>query len=146
MKNLDRIRKEMSPERRRKIQARARALMAEEMTLRDLRTALARTQTTVGDILGIGQEGISRIEHRSDLLLSTLRSYVEAMGGNLSLIVEFPDREPVALSGIGFSVENDASASTLRRQPSELRGKRAERAARPHPVAMAKAQRQRLGD
>jgi Helix-turn-helix domain len=130
MKNLDRIRQEMSPERRRKIQTRARAIMAEEMTLRDLRTALARTQTTVGDILGIGQEGVSRIEHRSDLLLSTLRSYVEAMGGNLSLIVEFPDREPVALSGIGFSIEKGSSAFTARGRTSELRGKRAQRALR----------------
>jgi len=132
MKNVDRIRKEMSPERRRKIQARARAIMAEEMTLRDLRTALARTQTTVGDILGIGQEGISRIEHRSDLLLSTLRSYVEAMGGNLSLIVEFPNREPVSLSGIGFSIEKDAFASTLRQQRAETDRNRAERPVRAH--------------
>jgi hypothetical protein len=139
MKNLDRIRKEMKPERRRKIKVRAAAIIAEEMTLRDLRTALTRTQTTVGGILGIGQEGISRIEHRSDLLLSTLRSYVEAMGGNLSLIVEFPDREPVSLSGIG-SVEEDPPVSALRRQASEIRGKRAQRGTRADiHVATAKA-------
>ncbi len=100
MKNLDRIRKRLSPELRRKIKTRTAEILAEEMTLRELRKALSRTQTTVGDILGIGQEGVSRLEQRSDLLLSTLRSYVEAMGGSLTLIAEFPDRPPVALSGI----------------------------------------------
>lgn len=46
------------------------------------------------------QDGVSRLEKRSDLLLSTLRKSVEAMGGNLSLVAEFPDREPVVLSSI----------------------------------------------
>jgi hypothetical protein len=50
--------------------------------------------------LGIGQDGVSKLEKRSDLLLSTLRKTVEAMGGSLSLIAEFPDRDPVVLSGI----------------------------------------------
>ncbi len=50
--------------------------------------------------LGITQDGVSRLEQRSDLLLSTLRKTVEAMGGNLSLVAEFPDRAPVVLTGI----------------------------------------------
>jgi hypothetical protein len=50
--------------------------------------------------LGISQDGVSRLEKRSDLLLSTLRKSVEAMGGNLSLVAEFADRDPVVLSGI----------------------------------------------
>jgi hypothetical protein len=86
-------------------------------------------QTTVGDILGIGQEGISRIEHRSDLLLSTLRSYVEAMGGKLSLIVEFPDRKPVSLRGIGL-VETSQSLSGSRKQTLESRRSRMQRGTR----------------
>jgi len=52
------------------------------------------------ETLGIGQDGVSRLEKRSDLLLSTLRTYIEAMGGQLSLIAEFPDREPVTLFGL----------------------------------------------
>ena len=48
----------------------------------------------------ISQDGVSRLEQRSDLLLSTLRRTVEAMGGNLSLIARFPDRPLVELSGI----------------------------------------------
>jgi hypothetical protein len=50
--------------------------------------------------LHIGQEGVSKIEKRSDLLISTLQSYVKAMGGSLSIIAKFPDRGPVTLSGI----------------------------------------------
>ncbi len=134
MKNLDRIRQEMSPARRRRINARAAAIMAEEMTLRELRRALTRTQTTVGEILGIGQEGVSRIEQRSDLLLSTLRSYVEAMGGNLSLIVEFPDREPVSLSGIGMA-QTDASPHAARQQQPQPHRARVEKSAQTHKQA-----------
>jgi hypothetical protein len=50
--------------------------------------------------LGITQDSVSRLEKRSDLLLSTLRKTVEALGGNLSLVAQFPDRAPVVLSGI----------------------------------------------
>jgi hypothetical protein len=50
--------------------------------------------------LGISHDGVSRLEKRATFLLSTLRKSVEAMGGNLSLVAEFPDRDPVVLSGI----------------------------------------------
>jgi hypothetical protein len=49
--------------------------------------------------LGIGQEGISRLEKRSDLMISTLRDYVEAMGGKLRFVAEFPARPPTTLTG-----------------------------------------------
>lgn len=86
--------------RRQKVEARAQALIAEEMSLRDLRKALGQTQVSVAEKLGINQENVSRLEQRSDLLLSTLSGYVESMGGKLSLVVQFPDRPPVALTGI----------------------------------------------
>ena len=92
--------KGLSPARRKKIEARAATLIAEEMSLRDLRQALTLTQECIAETLGIGQDGVSRLEKRSDLLLSTLRTYIEAMGGQLSLIAKFPDREPVTLSGL----------------------------------------------
>jgi DNA-binding XRE family transcriptional regulator len=100
MSNLERIRKELSPARRKKIKARATQLIAEEMTLQELRRARKLTQVRVAKSLGISQDGISKLEKRSDLLLSTLRKTVEAMGGSLSLVAEFPDRKPVVLSGI----------------------------------------------
>lgn len=99
MTNLERIEKGLTPGRRRRIAARARQLIAEEMSLRDLRTAQKRTQASIADALGIGQDSVSRLEKRSDLLLSTLRGYIEAVGGRLSLIAQFPDRDPVVLSG-----------------------------------------------
>lgn len=86
--------------RRKRVDDRAKALIAEEMSLRDLRRARKQTQVRVAEKLRINQENVSRLEQRSDLLLSTLSSYVEAMGGKLSLVVEFPDRPPVALTGI----------------------------------------------
>lgn len=92
--------KALDVKRRKKVEARATELIAEEMSLRDLRKAMVKTQVTMAKALGIKQEGVSRIEKRSDLLLSTLRGYVEAMGGELHLIAEFPDRPPVALSGV----------------------------------------------
>ena len=98
--NLDDMMADLAPARRRKIEDRAAELIAEEMTLRELRKARRLTQVSVARELGISQDGVSRLEQRSDLLLSTLRRTVEAMGGRLSLIARFPDRPPVELSGI----------------------------------------------
>jgi DNA-binding Xre family transcriptional regulator len=92
--------KGLSPARRKRIEARTAQLIAEEMTRQELRHARKLTQARLAKALGITQDGVSRLEKRSDLLLSTLRGYVEAMGGSLSLIAEFPDRKPVMLSGI----------------------------------------------
>ena len=95
----DRI-KRLNPNQRRKVEARAAELIAEEMTLAELRRARKLTQVRMAKTLGISQDSVSRLEKRSDLLLSTLRKTVKAMGGNLSLVAEFPDRPPVVLSGI----------------------------------------------
>jgi len=100
MTNLERIRKELSPTRRKKIAARATQLIAEEMTLQELRRARKLTQVRMAKALNIGQDGVSKLEKRADLMISTLRKAVEALGGSLSLMVEFPDRAPVVLSGI----------------------------------------------
>jgi transcriptional regulator with XRE-family HTH domain len=101
MITLEQVMERMSPARRKKIEARAAELIAEEMSLRELRRARKLTQVRVAKALRISQDGVSRLERRTDLMLSTLRKSVEAMGGSLSLVVEFPDRTPVVLSGIG---------------------------------------------
>ena len=54
----------------------------------------------MAEALGITQDGVSRLGRRTDFLISTLRSYVKAMGGRLSLVAEFPDRQPVVLYSI----------------------------------------------
>lgn len=95
----EKIRK-LGPAQRKKGEARAAELIAEEMTLRELRRARKLTQVRMAKALGISQDSVSRLENRSDFLLSTLQKTVKAMGGNLSLIAKFPDRAPVVLSGI----------------------------------------------
>jgi DNA-binding XRE family transcriptional regulator len=103
---LDEILNEMSPERRADIYLRAQEIR-EELNLREVRRARKLTQARLSKKLKIGQEGVSRIEKRSDLYLSTLRSYVEGVGGELTLMVKFPDRPPVILTGFGDSAESN---------------------------------------
>ena len=111
MKKLTDVMAELPPERRARVEARAEALIAEETTLRDLRRARELTQERMAELLGVGQDNISRLEGRADMLLSTLRSYVAAMGGSLDIVVRFPDRPAVSLS-IAFGAEpNDRESS-----------------------------------
>ena len=105
--NLDDMIADLDPERRRRIEDLAAEFIAEEMTLRELRKARKLTQVRLARELGISQDGVSRIEQRTDLLLSTLRRTVEAMGGSLSLIATFPDRPPVELAGIAEREHRD---------------------------------------
>jgi transcriptional regulator with XRE-family HTH domain len=92
---------ELPKPRREKIERRAAELIVEEYSLRDLRRALGRTQTKIASTLKVGQDTVARYEQRSDMLLSTLRRYVEAAGGALSLVADFPNRPSVRLKGIG---------------------------------------------
>src|SRR5712671_2017744 len=82
----EKIRK-LNSTQRKKVAARAAALIAEEMSLRELRKARKLTQARVAKVLGITQDSVSRLEKRSDLLLSTLRKTIKAMCG---------DRQPVS--------------------------------------------------
>ncbi len=99
---LETILNEMSEERRADIFQRAEEIR-EELNLREMRRLRKLTQARLSKKLKIGQEGISRIEKRSDLYLSTLRSYVKGVGGELTLMVKFPDSPPVILTGLGES-------------------------------------------
>lgn len=94
------------------IHERAQELRTEYATLQDLRKARELTQERMAEMLCIKQENVSRLEKRSDLLLSTLRSYVAAMGGDLKLIVEFPGRPPVTLIGFGEPTSTSVLSET----------------------------------
>jgi transcriptional regulator with XRE-family HTH domain len=102
----------LNPAQRKKIHVRASQLIAEEMSLRDLRKARKLTQARVAKVLGITQDSVSRLEQRSDLLLSTLRKTVKAMGGDVRIVAEFPGRAPVVLSD---PIENNLSRKSTRR-------------------------------
>src|SRR5438270_11685722 len=99
-RNVNDIIRTLNSAQRKKVEARAAELIAEEMTLQELRRARKLTQVSVAKALGITQDSVSRLEKRSDILLSTLRKTVQVMGGKLSLVAQFPDRAPVVLSGI----------------------------------------------
>ncbi len=99
-RTLDDVIGGLPPDQQQDITVASARLIEDEMTLRDLRKAHELTQTRMAEALRISQDGVSRIEKRSDFLLSTLRSYVEAMGGQLRLTAEFPDRKPVTISGL----------------------------------------------
>jgi DNA-binding XRE family transcriptional regulator len=111
--SLEEMLAELPVDRRERIEIRAAELLAEELNLREMRRQRRLTQAWLSKKLKIGQEGVSRIEKRTDLYLSTLRSYVEGVGGKLSLIVEFPDRPPVVLAGLG----EDAGEAEAKKKP-----------------------------
>lgn len=116
MKTMRDVVREFVPERQQKIARRAAQLIAEEMTLGDIRRAHARTQASIARALKISQDGVSRLEQRSDVLISTLRGYVQAMGGSLSLVAEFPQSKPVVISGFGDIATKRKSARSGRTQ------------------------------
>lgn len=96
--NVNQIIRKLSPAERKKVEDRAAELIAEEMSLRDLRKARKLTQACIAKTLGTTQDSVSRLEQRSDLLLSTLRKTVKAMGGKVRIIAEFPNRAPIVFT------------------------------------------------
>ena len=109
----------LPPERRQQVEAMTAMLVAEEKSLKDLRQAMALTQERLAELLDIRQESISRIEKRHDLLLSTLQSYVKAMGGQLRLVAEFPGRPPVILKGLEAMGSEPMDAAARKRDPTD---------------------------
>jgi len=98
-KTYEELMAQLSPERHKRVETRAAEFIAEEKSLRDLRHARHLTQMLMAKKLGIKQHSISRLEQRSDMLLSTLRDYIGKMGGELVLTACFPDRAPVKIKG-----------------------------------------------
>lgn len=107
----------LDPARRAAIEAEADRLHTEYLTLQELRKAKDFTQVQLAETLGIKQATVAKYERQSDLLLSTLTSYVQAMGGNLKLMVEFPGKAPVALEGLGDTEEPRRPRRGIRDEP-----------------------------
>jgi DNA-binding XRE family transcriptional regulator len=82
----------MDPARVQRAAERTKAML-EELPLQELRRARDYTQTRLAEALDISQGDVSKLEHRTDIYVSTLRSYVEAMGGKLEIVARFSDRE-----------------------------------------------------
>jgi DNA-binding XRE family transcriptional regulator len=91
-RNFRELEAKMPPEARERATAKAKELIA-AMPLQQLRNAREMTQTRLAEVLEMDQGNISKLEKRTDMYLSTLRSYVEAMGGSLEIRAVFPDGE-----------------------------------------------------
>lgn len=91
----------LSAEKREKVLAMAAELIAEEKSLREIRKAREVSQKTLAEKLDMNQGDLSKFERRTDVYLSSIRRYIEAMGGSLELIATFPDSGPVKITNIG---------------------------------------------
>jgi hypothetical protein len=89
-KNIKDLQAKMSPASRARSEATAERLI-QEMALDELRAARALTQEHLSTILGVKQSAISKLERRADMYVSTLRHFIEAMGGQLEIRAVFPD-------------------------------------------------------
>lgn len=115
-KTLSEIMKGLPKERRERIEADTAREAAEIMSLRDMRKAFHQSQESVAKALDMEQESVSRMERRTDLLLSTMRKYVAAMGGDLKLIAEFPNRPPIRIDTLGSLSERSEPDATPKRK------------------------------
>jgi Helix-turn-helix len=101
-------------DRRRRVEAGAESLIAEEMSLRELRKAMGKTQEQLARKTGKSQVALSRLEKQTDMLISTLDEVVRGLGGRVRIVAELPDRPPVYLSGLAGL----ADRGTTRRAPA----------------------------
>lgn len=115
-RNLKQILAGLPPERQARIESRYRELKDEVESLADLRRIAGKLQADIATALGIKQPSVSKIEKQTDMYLSTLRGYVEAIGGKLELTVTLPKRPALTLRflGDGLVVERKASKRTAR--------------------------------
>ncbi len=84
--------KDFTPERRQRIEALKGEMLA-EMPLHELRRARELTQRDLANMLRVNQPAISKLEQRTDVYVSSLRAYIEAVGGKLKIVAEFPEGE-----------------------------------------------------
>jgi DNA-binding XRE family transcriptional regulator len=120
MRTLNNVIGKLPAVRQQKIEARAQELIAEELTLQDIRKARKLTQEQMATVLNIGQDSISRLEKRSDMMLSTMRSYIEAMGGSLELVARFPKRAPVIITSMK-DLSSQPKPASKRKKPEIVR-------------------------
>lgn len=116
-KKFSELRAKMSPEARARVDARVQAAL-QEMPLNELRRARELAQKTVGDLLGMAQPEVSKLEQRSDALISTVRHYIEAMGGELDIVARFREGD-VRITQFG-DLDERKSAGGQRRKRERL--------------------------
>ena len=109
--------KDFTPERRQRIAEMKSELLA-EMPLHELRRARALTQGDMAKMLKVNQPAVSKLEQRADIYVSSLRSYIEAVGGKLKIVAEFPEGE-VAITNFSEVGETEAVSREVEYERSE---------------------------
>ena len=122
-RNFDDVLKGFAPERRARIEANADAKHKQYLALKELRRARNMTQVQLAEVLGIQQASVAKMEKGGDVMLSTLRRFIEAMGGKLEIVATMPGSEPVNLERIG-----DLAEETVRPRKAPKLAKAAEQA------------------
>ncbi len=120
-RTLDEVIASLPAEEQAAIEARYQELKQEVEGLRELRELAGKAQIEVATALNIKQPSVSKIEKQADMYLSTLRSYVEAVGGKLELTVKLPARPALTLQSLG----DIAGGLVVASQPHGRRRKRA---------------------
>lgn len=110
-RSLDDVLASLPEDRRLRVETRAQVLMDEVESLGELRRVAGKAQIDIASALNVKQPSISKIEKQTDMYLSTLRSYIEAVGGKLELVIRLPSRAPLRLERLG----DIASGSTVSR-------------------------------
>lgn len=105
------------------IEARYQELKQEVESLRELRLIAGKVQEDIAIALNIKQPSVSKIEKQADIYLSTLRGYVEAIGGELELTVKLPSRPVLHLRSLGDIEGRNGSAAERRRKRSAIGGR-----------------------
>ncbi|WP_456115071.1 XRE family transcriptional regulator [Sphingobium soli] len=100
-RNLNDVVAALPEARRARVEARAQELKEQVESLSELRRVAGKAQVEIASALNVKQPSVSKIEKQADMYLSTLRSYVEAVGGQLDLIVRLPSRAPLRIERLG---------------------------------------------
>ncbi len=124
-RTLDDITAALPEARRARIEARARELQDQVESLSELRRVAGKAQVEIASILKVKQPSVSKIEKQADMYLSTLRSYVEAVGGELDLVVRLPSHAPLRIERLGdvapAAVARSRKAPAKRTRPKAAR-------------------------
>lgn len=115
-RSLNQIIADLPPDRRERIAARYLELRQEVEGLRELRLMAGKAQADIATALKIKQPSVSKIEKQADMYLSTLRSYVEAIGGELELVVTMPQRPTLRLRHLGEALGHASPPAAAKAQ------------------------------
>lgn len=96
--NIDELIEKESAETQAYIAKRTQEIVQEVLSLSEIRKLVGRTQATMAEEMCINQQNISKIENRKDLMLSTLKNYIECLGGTLNITAVFPDNKEISLN------------------------------------------------